>query len=201
MAKQNKNNLFWFRSHKLLTLISLLILLLFGFFGWQAYEKHQNKIAFQEARDAIDEVYKDIVAKVGPPAKAKRDNECSRPNHEFTQGRLSCSVSTSFIYGVEDLDEANKKYRAIQSVIKDRSDLFKNDGPWSSQIIDEVEVNSYYHAALDKLKTTSAMRCTVNYVYDTPREMDLSVDNTNKGLETSIVCSDLAKAQYYLLQL
>jgi hypothetical protein len=166
--------------------------------GVQAYQRHQNKLAFQQARTAIDEVYKDIVTKVGPPAASKKMNECSRPNQEFTQGPLSCAIGTSFIYPVANHGDATKKYKAIQDVIKSRPDLFKPEGKLSSEIKDELVVNTYYHSTIDKYRSNKDLKCYSSYIFDTPREMDLSI-NSNHALQINLDCSDSAKTQLYPL--
>jgi cbb3-type cytochrome oxidase subunit 3 len=198
MTTKNKNPFRLVRNHKFFGLLILLILSVAVFWSVRTYQKHQNKVAFQQARAAIDEIYADIVAKVGQPADSRNENECSRPNQEFTQGPLSCAVGTSFIYAVGDRDEAIQKYKDIQSVIKSRPDLLKPDGPWSTAIGDELVVNTYYHSALDKFKTLSGMQCFNKYVYDTPREMDLTT-NSDHSLQIYMDCSEFARQQLYPL--
>jgi hypothetical protein len=198
MAMQNKNPFTWVRSHKVLSIFALVGVIVTVFWAVQAYQKHQNKVAFQQARAAIDTVYADIVAKVGQPAASKQINSCSRHHQEFEEGPLSCAVGTSFIYAIADRNEATQKYKAIQSVIIARPDQFKPIGQLSSAITDELVVNTYYHSAFDHIRTHKNMDCAAKYIYDTPREMDL-MTNSLHGIQTNIICSDWAKQQIYPL--
>jgi hypothetical protein len=198
MTTRNKNPLIWIRCHRFFSLVILLIIFLVGFLGFEAYQSHQNKVAFQQARVAIDQVYGDIVAKVGPPADSRQINTCSRHHQEFEEGPLSCAVGTSFIYAVNDRDDATQKYKAVQNVIKDKPDLLKPDGKFSTSISDELLITTYYHSAYDNLKSKDGMECSSKYVYDTPREMDLTVSSPH-ALEIYIVCSDEARKQLYPL--
>jgi hypothetical protein len=200
MAKGNKNLLTGLKRHKFLILVIFLGLLAVVIAGVQAYQRHQNKLAFQQARTAIDEVYKDIVTKVGPPAASKSINSCQRHNQEFEEGPLSCAVGISFIYSVANREEANKRYKAIQSIIKSRTDLFKPDGVLSSEIRDELVFNTYYHSAYDRIRTKSDMECSAKYIYDTPDETFLRISEIrDKTFQVNIGCSDWAKQKLYPL--
>lgn len=198
MTKPNKNPFRWVKNHKFLSFFLLLIISVPAFWGWQTYQKHQNKVAFQQARSAIDEIYKEILVRVGMPDDSKSINECSRPNQEFTEGPLSCVVGTSLIYAVANRGEASQKYKAVQNIINTRSDLFKPVGPLSTEIKDEFVVNSYYHSAFDRINTVMGMGCSAKYVYDTPENMDLNVDSEH-SLQIFIGCSSLAKQIFYPL--
>jgi hypothetical protein len=195
MAKTKTKNIrfVWF--------LGVAALIIVGFLVYQYISTQLNKRDFQQARAAIDTIYADIVARVGQPDNSKRTNDCSRPSEEFTQGPLSCSVGTDFIYGVDNEQQANQLFKQIQAIIAAHPELFKSTKPLSSSITDTLVVNTYYHSAEDYYSRGGNMDCFNKYIYDTPREIDLSVINpSQKPLQINIDCSDWAKAQYYPLE-
>lgn len=186
------------RAHKILFLLFIITLLLAGVFIYQKVAQELNKRAFQQARTAIDSVYSDIVTQVGQPDNSKRNNFCSRPNREFEPGPLSCDVSTSFIYGVEDEDQANAYLKKIQAIISTHSS-FKNTKALTSSLKASQVVNSVYHTSDDNYRI-SGIDCVVSYVFNTPREINLTLmDKNKKGFEVSLSCFSDARSQYYPL--
>src|SRR6185437_976480 len=100
MSKTPKQKTFW-ENKWLLIPLGLIAVVALGF-AYHSYSVWANEKQFSQARSAIDTIYADIVNKVGHPDNFKRTNDCSRPSQEFTQGPLSCSVGTDFIYGVDN---------------------------------------------------------------------------------------------------
>ena len=199
MIMANKSARLWPLRHKLFSVFILIVLVVAGFFVYQRIALELNRQGFKQARSAIDTVYADIVAKVGPPDNSKRVNDCSRPNEEFDQGPLSCSIGTDFIYGVSDQNQANDLFKQIQGVIAQHPSLFHLTQALDTSIKDTLVVNTYYHSAQDYYNT-AGMDCSIKYTYDTAREIDLSInDPTKKSFEVNIDCSGWAKAQYYPL--
>jgi hypothetical protein len=196
-----KLNLIWFRKHKTISALLILFILILGLSVYQAVALRTNKHNFEQARVAIDTVYADIVTKVGPPDNYKRTNECSRPNQEFGQGPLSCDVSSEFIYGVEDEQQANNLLKQIQDSTRNHPSLLKPVAPLSSSIPSKFVANTYFHTAVDRYKTASGMGCTVKYAYDTPLETPLKLirSSNNKTFYVTLGCLDWAKSQYYPL--
>jgi len=196
----NKSARLWPLRHKLFSVFILIVLVVAGFFVYQRITLELNKRGFQQARSAIDIVYADIIAKVGPPDNSKRVNSCNRVKEEFENGPLSCDVDTSFIYGVNGVEEADSLMSNIQNLIANHPGLLQPSAPLTNQISSTLVVNSYYQTAHDHYKTARHMKCETSYIYDTLRETDLSIkDQTKKPLEIGIDCSDWAKAQYYPL--
>ncbi len=188
------------RQSKFIWAASVIVLIIAGYFVYQYVATQINKRDFIQARAAIDAVYVDIVAKVGQPDNSKRTNDCSRPSEEFEQGPLSCSVATDFIYGVDNEEQANQLFKQIQGVIAMHSDQFKPTKPLSGAIADTLVVNTYYHSTLDYYQNAHGLLCVSSYIYDTPREINLSIKNSDKkSFEAGIACSGSAKSQYYSL--
>lgn len=187
----------WFRRHKWASLGLLVIILSLGFWGYETYSRYTDKRSFENARAAIDVLYADIVSEVGPPDNYKHTNDCSRPSGVYEEGPLSCSVGTSFIYGVDSQAEANSLYKKIQGTVARKSELFKPSQPLSAAIEDTLVVNTHYYSALDRYVSNS-LPCTIKYIYNTAREIDLEIVNQDyKPFQVSISCSDFAKKEYY----
>ena len=195
MVKQAKSRIVWPKEHKLLSLLILVVLGVVSFFVYQRVALELNKRDFQQARAAIDKVYADIVTQVGRPDNSKRVNDCSRPDQEFGQGPLSCSVGIDFIYGVNNELDADTLFKKIQAVIGSHGDL-KPTKALDDSIHDTLVVNSYYHSAQD-FYSVSDINCSVKYTYDTPRETFLSINSNLKTFYVSLGCDGAARASYY----
>ena len=73
-----RGSLFWVRTHKIYSLLILIVLLIAGIFVYEKVALELNRLAFKSAQHAIDTVYEDIVKGVGQPDNSKATNECSR---------------------------------------------------------------------------------------------------------------------------
>jgi hypothetical protein len=190
----------FFGRHKITSAIILVTFLgIAGIFIYQKIALELNKCNFQHARTAIDSVYADIVRQVGPPDDYKVIDLCSRRYQEFTgYGNLTCHIDKSFIYGVGDEAESNNLFKKIQKNI-DLNNEFRSTQMRATSITDTLVVSTDYHTASDKYKIGS-LDCVVNYVFDTPREIDLSIkEQTKKPFEITIGCFGPARQPYYPL--
>jgi hypothetical protein len=195
-TQKNRTPLPWMRTHKLISLFMFIVLLVAGIFVYERIALELNKRAFAHARSAIDTVYADIIKSVGPPDNSKRSSDCSIYENEFVVGPDYCNIDTSFIYGVLDEDEATAQFKKIQTVINQHKN-FKPTRPLSLKITDQTVVNSAYHTASDEF-IAAGLPCIVNYVYDTPREIFLSInDSSKKPFQIVIGCNGKTWALYY----
>ncbi len=194
-----KRPLRFVKKHKITSAVLLILILVGGFFVYQRVVLELNKRAFAHARAAIDTVYADIVSQVGVPDDSKTIELCTQRYQEFTgYSDTTCHIDKSFIYGVVDKTDANILFKKIQSIINSNSQFKPTRSPASS-ITDSLAVNTYYHAASDKYKA-SGLDCVVNYVYDTPREIDLGIkDKNKKPFEITVGCYGPARQAYYPL--
>lgn len=191
-----------FRPHpKWAWLLLIFFILIIAFFTYHGYSQYADKKKFEQARADIDTIYADIVAKIGPPDNSKKVNDCSRPNQVFEQGPLSCSVGTSFIYGVADENGANEILKMIEIIVGEKPKVFKPVKSLANKLSDTLVVNSYYHIASDKY-TDSGLDCVLSYVFDTPREIDLALkDDARKPLQINVDCTGRAKKEYFPLHI
>jgi len=190
----NKAN--WLKQHKWFSLLIIIALLITGVFVYEKIALELNKRAFAHARAAIDTVYADIVAQVGQPDNSKRSNTCSRPNQLYGRGRLSCDISITFIYGLNDLDQASTYLKTIQKIITSQR-TFKATKPLSIAITTGLVADAQYSDAHDYY-SNSGISCEASYWYDTPRQIELDIkDGNKKPLEISLSCTDWARSEYY----
>src|SRR3989344_7419762 len=163
-----RGSLFWIKTHKLVSLVLAIILLVVGFFVYEKVALELNRLAFKSARHTIDTVYTDLVNEVGPPDNSKTINECSRSHVAIGDGPLSCYIDNEFIYGVKDKTEANNIKQKINTIVSKHSSIFKPTPPPASSIditpSGSTEINSsidYYDAA--------GLLCAIKYVFEIPR--------------------------------
>ncbi len=169
-----------------------------GIFAYQEIALQLNKRQFEHARVAIDTVYADIVSKVGQPDNFKRENSCSVSYQEFDTGRTSCSIDTSFIFAVKDKNEASSIFKKIQSVVDSDKHYFKISRPPSDSISSSPVAYFYYQEAQDYYYVTG-LKCTIKYVYDTPKDTYLSL-STGDGVKTMFIvlgCDGSARSKIY----
>lgn len=179
--------------------VLLILVLIAGFKIYSHFSIAANKRAFQNARQTIDNVYYDAIKQVGMPDDAKISSSCSRSHEEFGSGILSCDLNVNFIYGVNDQNQASLIFKKVQTDISSNHKDLKPTRPLAQSIKDSIVVSTTYHAASDTYKSYG-LDCTVNYVYDTPREIDLAIKDTNKKpFEITLGCYGPAKQQYYRL--
>lgn len=188
------------RSHKFISFLIFIVLLIVGIFIYQKIALEINKRDFQKARSAVDSIYSDIVTQIGVPDNSKHANTCSRPNLTFEEGLLSCRVSISFIYGVSDIGEAASKFALIQKTVNSNQ-IFKSTSTPATKIIPLQVGATVSSTALDHYTIPNTnMVCGVKYIYDTPSETNLRLLSEGPRLKTFYIiigCDDWARAQYY----
>jgi hypothetical protein len=195
-SKTKRSWLGWAWRHKTLSLFALVIVAAGAYVGYNHVQTSNNKRNFQQARAAIDSVYDDAIRNVGKPDNAEEKSFCSRSHKEFSSGDLTCEVDTNFIYAVSNEEEANNVMGKIQQSTYTVAGLKKKETA-VKKINDFNILNVPYHTASDSY-SYNGLNCVIGYVFDTPREMDLKVnDDSKKSFEINMSCSGPAKQQYY----
>lgn len=195
-SKTKKSWLGWVWRHKLLSLLVLVIVAAGAYAGYSHIQTSNNKRNFQNTSKDINNLYINIIKQVGSPDNAEVKSYCSRAHQEFTKGELSCDLNTNLVYPVADQGEANILMKKIQQLIQDRAVDFRPK--YISQSIKNYSVvDATYHTATDDY-LSNGLSCVVGYIYDTPREINLSIkDSSKKPFEVTIGCYGPAKQQYY----
>jgi hypothetical protein len=196
---KNFSRLRWPRDHKLISLLVIVVLLIGGYFVYEAVALRMNRHDFEQARTAIDTIYSDIVSQVGQPDDYKKERSCSRPYQEFTgYGSPNCDVGFSLIYGTQDEVKANAILQKVQSEIN-MHQVLKHTSQSLSYLTDKFVINANYHASSDTY-SLNGLKCVANYVFDTPDETTLTIkDNSKKPLEITFGCYGPARQAYYPL--
>lgn len=199
-VKINKSMQF-VKTHKLVTALLFLVVVGLGFWGYQAYAKHANKVAFEQARSAIDTIYADIVAKVGQPDDNKVSRSCSTVQEVYGDGPLSCDLDTSFIYSVADKNSSDQLRQKIKDVVSlHKAELHPIGVPLSAPGIattapgDSSLIRDYY-------TVRGQIQCVITYVFDPTFDTPLEKRNLEEKLYyVDFLCSGPAKATFYSLQ-
>lgn len=184
-------------SHKVLSPLCSLLLLALGFFIYEKAALELNKRAFIGARHTIDIVYADIVKDVGQLNNSLTINECSRSHLELSDGPLSCSVNTEFVYGVADKNESDKLMSKIKASVAKHAASFKPTAPPKS----EISVSPSVHDVSDSevgYYSAAGLFCTIKYVFDTPEDLDIRLQNSNAmPFAVNVSCSSKARDVFY----
>lgn len=184
-------------------LVLAILIISAGYLIYNQYSIYSEKKNFERARADINEVYAEVVAKLGEPDNSDRRSTCSRTSVVFGQGDLSCDVRTDFLYGVVNLDEANRKFKEIQKIISSNGN-FKRTSTAATSIKTETSADTHnassIHRAVDDYRV-SGLDCVAGYNYESPFETSLgSVENNKKTFFVSIGCYAPAKKEYYSLK-
>lgn len=199
VVKQKSSPLTWIKNNKLLVFILVLVLATVTIFIYRAYEKQQNKLAFTEARQAIDSIYTEVVAKVGRPDDFRHTSSCSRNFQEWGGGELSCDTGVDLLYSIDNREQATDLYKKIQAIVLTKNNVFIPNSTLSTSIKDELVVDTYYYSAYDSFKSKKGLACVAKYVYNTPKDTYLPVPKDKKGLYVTLGCFGGAKVAYYPL--
>lgn len=191
------------KSLSLLLAVVIAVAIALGIFSYNKYSDAQDKQKFEQARTAIDSVYADIVAQVGPPDDRQSTNACNIHKEEFASPSYTCYVETNFIYGLTNEDRANRQLKIIRASIA-RSKIFDKKQIMEKALKDRKEVvgikSRTTHIALDRYQY-NRLACTTYYEYDPPDEIDLKITDSSKiPFEVSINCDGPAKNLYYPLR-
>lgn len=184
----------WPRRHKILSLLAILIALVIAGTILENHDESTEKHNFAMARAAIDAVYDDTVAKIGPPDDSNRKNYCDASHEEFASPTYSCTVETDFIYGVPNLNSANLIRRKFQGLLAPQKfkSLYINPSISGDEATGKLE-----YLATDEYAYND-LGCNINYFFDSPDRLNLSIrSNSYKPLEIYFMCTSHARTHYY----
>lgn len=196
MAKQSASKKKSLKDDKLAWFAAAILVLGFGYYAYNSYIKWNDRHRFEQAQASIDELYTDIVAKVGEPNNYRRSASCSRPNQKFEQGPLSCNVGVEFVYDLNDRSEAESKYESAQSVIKNQNQLFTLTT--YDKKLKDVSFNTWLSVSgYGKMIAANGMGCVFKFVFDTPKSTYLDIKGETKGkvFYGTLSCSDLSSVE------
>jgi len=164
--------------------IGLFVILIAGSLTYNYLSVQANKRNFKQARSTIDSVYSEIVKTLGPSDANSKASHC---------GGSQCTVSTSFVYGVENKSTASYDFHKIQKIIKNHK-KFIPSGPLATDL---TALSNGFTNARD-LYSNGGLSCAAQYTYDPPQAIPLKVkDSSAKPFYVEIGCTGHANHQYY----
>ncbi|HVX58600.1 MAG TPA: hypothetical protein VG964_02590 [Candidatus Saccharimonadales bacterium] len=193
MARRKKNSWAkttdWLRQHRRVSWALAALILLLLLLPLHAYHSWADTRKLHQARAAIDSVYSDISLRLGQPGNLKSTNSCTRASsnlHSYNE----CTVETDFIYASSNQNQADVLLGKVQDVIA-RHKQFKPTKKLSTKLSNHLVFVSDYHDAIDYYSGPHHIACSVKYSFDTPDEIDLSLNNdpAQKIFEVFFACS------------
>jgi hypothetical protein len=176
------------RHRSLLKICGLILVIVLLYIAYQQISAILSKKDFNNARSIIDSVYSENVSKFGNPDNFKSINNC-----EQTNSGTNCNVSTSFIYGVGNREQAEAIYKNIQDTIKSHQDLKPTKTLSSS-----ISTTAVGYVGAQDLYNLGKLVCSAKYLYDNSQASFLKLkDTSKKPFYIVIGCTGPAKKKFY----
>jgi hypothetical protein len=192
----------WPRKHKWLSgIIVAIAAVIIALFVLIPADNRHDKQDFVQARSAIDTIYEDIVASIGRPDDYKNSDTCSSGYSGPYDLITDCEISTDFIYGVKDHQDAIGLSTKIERVIGIHSELLQTRPAPDSDLPNNPAPSNYSDSHITWYKTLDGLNCSYGYVFDrTNDRTKLELKESSKGLKrfsAGISCIGEAKEEYY----
>src|SRR3989344_6777709 len=146
--------------------IVLVIVGFVGYFGiYKTIAVKQEKDRFLKAQASLEDLSKQIEAKIGKPDQIKRDRSCgySSPFSMFDKrGYRSCFVGVYILYENKGLEDANSKMSQISPLISAK--LYPGAGEKYQKEFIPVTQNNHQSFSQD-YKNFGEISCSVSYSY------------------------------------
>ncbi len=186
-----------YMNTKTMVLVGLVLVLLIAF-GTYLYHQHNNgkasKEDFEKAQASIDQLYNNIMAKLGPPANYKKTQSCSRPSQKFSQGPLSCSVDKDIFYKIEGPLFAEKANSKVDGAIN--SSKLASPGSLSEKFTNIDRGTSLQIKYYNLINTP--LVCVVKKSYDNPAEFPQNISLTkNINYYVGISCFGESQSNFF----
>lgn len=185
-----------------LLIIAAAVALPLGIFAYGKYSARQDRQKFEQARAAIDSVYADIVAQVGPPARHKSDQSCDYASSEFGKGPLGCSIYMAFAYAVKDASQATQLAKKVNSTAANRTDLFAISYSNTNQSLPFSplkDAHDYQIVSNDYLGKKSRLDCYLisTYAHKDSLYLSITTKNSEENLSVLLGCKGPVKEEIY----
>ena len=162
--------------------------------------KYVEKKHFAQAEVSLDNLYNQIVAKIGKPDEVKKDKSCSYASQEFGRGSLGCSVGISVLYKNKNASESSSLMKSSAVVVGTglRESLGRKQltSFVSKQDLSGPQSFGQSHTFL------KSIACSVSYSYPISPTYINSVfhPTSQENLEIDLNCGGPAKAEYFPLR-
>jgi hypothetical protein len=188
----------WPKKHKWLSLLILLLIVVIGALAYDAIAYRLDKRAWFQAKESIDTIYADIIAKVGQPDDYIKYGNCRGFRGELgEENPINCEIYTSFIYAVNNQIKVDKLKSDARNIVNSHNDIWLSSQATSQNpFIPESEGGP----GGDYYITPKNIECNAYYDF-TPSfntKMKLKdASNGNKQFYISLSCAGHAKGKYF----
>lgn len=166
---------------------------------YKPYSIRKDKEKFTKAEASLDEVYNQIVAKVGKPDEVKKDKNCAYANRVYGKGPRSCSVGIYLLY-------KNKNSSISSSIMTDVAPIIgskKYVGPGERDQTNFVPVQQNKTQSFSQdYKQFGDIDCGIDYLYPvSPSNQNSAFQTTfDENLEITLICGGPAKAEHFTVK-
>jgi hypothetical protein len=179
-----------------------------GLDRYQRSQIREEKAAFAQAEQDIDELSAKIIAATGEPLKVEKDKFCSRPNNKAGDGGLSCTVEATHFYGVESTDDANKLRNLISPIIetvwgsslKSEDHNLASESEFQTFQEDNYDPKSSYQRKQSEYQQSGQVKCIsdeILYITVKPPYDDYPQNGSKFIYSTRINCDGTAKLGHF----
>ncbi|MBA3758271.1 hypothetical protein H0X10_01395 [Candidatus Saccharibacteria bacterium] len=175
-------------------LLLIFVSVLAWFFVINPYLIRQEKKRFDQAAISLEQLAQEIQTKIGPANEVIQDNSCGRANLKSEKGPLSCSVSSSLTYAINNTEDAN-------ILLTEASTLNTNElreGPLATDIVFVSPSKSKSTQIIyQNIGVIESFRCVTSYEYS----FDDTLEVTSKhNLKIIVNCGGAAKTEYFPIE-
>lgn len=162
--------------------------------------RHQKQ-NFDKAEASLDQLYNQIVAKVGKPDQYKKDKVCSYISQEFGKGPRNCHVSIYLLFENKD--------SAASTSLMNRVSFFSMSQLKSERLNSSLDSFKNYlqikgpQTFDQKYSQIGNVQCGISYsypVHPTYATIDPIMTKANENLQIELACSGPAMAEFYTVK-
>jgi hypothetical protein len=207
--RKTKKKLSWLKNPKNRPQVVLIVLVILGggYFAYQSYAKWQDKHKFEQAQASINELYSEIVTKVGQPGISRSKYSCRYASLKYSRGPLSCGFESQFAYRVDRGGvQANIVVTAANEIVsKDLNFINYKVGAISDLPFKPFsEFTGVQSTSLTFIEKKTSLACSLKFNYFPYSDGDVSQFVTSASgkvnLSAQIGCGGYSKGKYYQLE-
>ena len=167
-------------------------------FVYRPFAIRQDKERFTKAEASLDEVYNQIVAKVGKPDEVKKDKSCHYANRAYGKGPRSCSVGIYLLYENKNSSSASSITEKLAAIAGTKLTLF---GEKTTASFIPSENKRGDQTLTQENKTIEGLACSTDYIYPVlPSSSKRFQPVSSENLEVVIACGGPAKAEHFTVK-
>jgi len=172
-------------------------------FVYSPYSIRQDKERFTKAEASLDEVYNQIVAKVGKPDEVKKDNNCAYANRVYGKGPLSCGTDILFVYSVNNEGSANSILTSVNNMFTgSRQNFSITYVPKIHSFSALKDRKDFQEVNEDLVEKLTKISCYLTYKYASYDNalLPISFLNNSQNIVVELGCGGPAKAEHFTVK-